>query len=58
MEKVVRTVDADQLNLLTTDILELISDKTGIEDNNCDLWKEINNILNKFFHYPEYDNYN
>jgi hypothetical protein len=51
-------ITADLLNLLTTEIIELIIDRTGAEDETCDLWREINNSLNKFFEYPEYNNYN
>ena len=50
---------ADDLNFLVTDITELILERTNIDEKQQDeLWNKIHKILDEFFRYPEYANYN
>ncbi len=50
---------ADDLNFLVTDITELILERTNIDEKQGDeLWEKLHKILDEFFKYPEYINYN
>jgi hypothetical protein len=50
---------AENLNFLVTDITELILERTNIDEvQEEELWEKIHKVLDEFFGYPEYSNYN
>lgn len=50
---------ADDLNFLVTDITELITNRTNIDEKQVEeLWEKLHKVLDEFFGYPEYSNYN
>jgi len=49
----------DQLNSLIVDIVELVIQRTNIDEVQVDkLLLELEYVLDKFFDYPDYSNYN
>jgi len=49
----------DQLNSLIVDIVELVIQRTNIDEYQADeLFLELEYVLDEFFDYPDYSNYN